>query len=317
MNGAPRIVLAWLGLGLAFSPAAAGPAVNQFEIKDLDVEQGEVEIESQSDFIASGEPRRKFVESEDGEIEFDDNEIARQRHEVAIGFGLADWLRVGGGVEFEEERVDDPASFAEADNFDSLKGTEISLEGLAVLVPVKTHGVGYGVYAELQLPISDEARTLYLGQIVQAVSGPWSATGNFAFVKFMGGAQEEELTEDGEELLLPRDEKWDFAYFIQLKYEASKRLAVAVEAYGTIDRIGDSGTASETAIAIGDQDQHRIGPAVYLTFDGPAKPSAKDDDDGDGGDDDDGGVTLGLGVLFGLNDDTPDTTVKTGLEVEF
>ncbi len=230
MQSVAKVIVATTLLGLGAFPVAAGPAVNQFEVKDLEVEQGEVEIEDQSDF-AFGLPRRKFVildPTEPDEVEFDDNEIARQRHSIEIGFGLTNWLKVATGVEFEEERRDDPPSFAEAQAFDSLKATEIQFEGLAVLVPVEKQGIGLGVYAELQLPTSDEARTLYVGPIVQAVSGPWSATGNFAFVKFMGGAQEEE---DDVGNLLPRDDKWDFAYFTQLKYEASGNLALALESF--------------------------------------------------------------------------------------
>lgn len=322
MKSSSALSLVSLAVCLGSGMALAGPAVNQFEVKDLDVEQGEVEIEVQSDF-ASGFPRRKFFQEEGGdEVEFDDNEVARQRHELAIGFGLTNWLKIGTGVEFEEERVDDPPGFSEAHDFTSLKATEIGFEGIAVLVPVEKNGVGLGLFAELQLPMSGEARTLYAGPIVQAASGPWSATGNFAFVKFMGGAREEG-EEEGE--LLPRDDKWDFAYFTQLRYEASESLALTLEAYGTIDRIGDSGNASEAAREIGDQDQHRIGPAAYYTFKRREMPNGRDDDDKSGidaqsGDDDDdegGSLTVGAGVLFGLNDNTPDTTVKTSVEVEF
>jgi hypothetical protein len=292
-------------------PAAAGPAINQFEVKDLEVEQGEVEIEDQSDW-AFGLPRRKSVVGP----EFDDNEVARQRHSIEMGMGLTDWLKIGTGFELEEERADDPDSFADANRFDSLKVTEISFEGLVVLVPVKTHGIGLGAYAELQLPkSSDEARTLYFGPIIQAVSGPWSATGNFAFVKFMGGE-----AEDGE----ARDEKWDFAYFTQLKYDASEAWAVALEAYGTIDRLGNSGTPSDTAAEIGDQDQHRIGPVAYYTFKrdrmAPVtsmKLGAGVEDEDDDDDDEGTSVTIGTGLLFGLNENTPDTTLKLGVEIEF
>ncbi len=291
-------------------PAAAGPAINQFEVKDLEVEQGEVEIEDQSDW-AFGLPQRKSVVGP----EFDDNEVARQRHEVELSMGLTNWLKIGTGFELEEERVDDPDSFADANDFDSLKVTEIGFGALAVLVPVETHGIGLGAYAELQLPTSNEARTLYVGPIIQAVSGPWSATGNFAFVKFMGGE-----AEDGE----ARDEKWDFAYFTQLKYEASEAWAFALEAYGTIDRIGNSGAPSEAAVAIGDQDQHRIGPVAYYTFKrdrmAPVtsmKLGAGGEDEDDDDDDEGTSVTIGTGVLFGLNENTPDTTLKLGVEIEF
>jgi hypothetical protein len=153
---------------------------------------------------------------------------------------------------------------------------------------------------------------LFSGLILEAHSGAWSATGNFALIKYIGGTPEE-----GE----ARDEKLDFAYFTQVKYDFNASWGLALEAYGTIDRLGSSGTASDEAIAIGDQDQHRIGPVVYYSFKagGSAAKAASDEDEDTGGDNDDEGtgVTLSAGVLFGLNGDTPDTTIKTGLEVEF
>jgi len=295
-------------------PAAAGPAINQFEVKDLEVEQGEVEIEDQSDW-AFGLPRRKFV-TDGGDTEFDDNEVARQRHSIEISFGLTNWLKIGTGFELEDERVDDPDSFADANAFTGLQVTEIAFEGLIVLVPVKTHGIGLGAFAELQLPISsDEARILGFGPIIQAVSGPWSATGNFFFAKFIGGTPE-----DGE----ARDEKWDFTYRTQLKFDASEAWAVALEAYGTIDRLGNSGTPSDTAAEIGDQDHHRIGPVAYYTFKrdrmAPVtsmKLGAGGEDEDDDDDDEGTSVTIGTGLLFGLNENTPDTTLKLGVEIEF
>jgi len=315
MRQASRLLSVAVLLLVGMLPAVAGPAVNQFEVKDLQIEQGEVEIEDQSDW-AFGLPRRKFF-NDGGDPEFDDNEVARQRHSIEMSMGLTNWLKIGTGFELEEERVDDPEPGVSPNKFDSLKVTEIQFEGLVVLVPVKTHGIGLGAYVELQLPkSSDEARTLYVGPIIQAVSGPWSATGNFAFVKFMGGE-----AEDGE----ARDEKWDFAYFTQLKYDASEAWAFAIEAYGTIDRLGNSGTPSEAAVAIGDQDQHRIGPVLYYTFKrdrmapvtGMKLGAASEGDDDDDDDDEGTSATLGLGFLAGLNDNTPDGTLKLSLEIEF
>ena len=308
MRHASRLLSVAIFLLAGALPAAAGPLIDQFEIRDLEVEQGEVEIEDQSDW-AFGLPRRKSVAGP----EFDDNEVARQRHEVELSMGLTNWLKIGTGFELEEERVDDPDSFADANDFDSLKVTEIGFGALAVLVPVKTHGIGLGAFAELQLPISsDEARILGFGPIIQAVSGPWSATGNFFFAKFIGGTPE-----DGE----ARDEKWDFTYRTQLKFEASEAWAVALEAYGTIDRLGNSGTPSDTAAEIGDQDQHRIGPVAYYTFKRDRMVPVTSMKLGAGGedeDDDEGtSVTIGTGVLFGLNENTPDTTLKLGVEIEF
>ena len=288
-----------LGLSMLWGaalPAAAGPAVNQFEIKDLDIEQGEVEIEDQADF-SFGQPRRKFIDGGGDDVEFDDNEVSRQRHSLELSFGLTSRFKSTVGVELEEERFDEPDDFAQARAFGDLKATEIQFEGVAVLIPIENNGVGIGAYYEFQVPRGDEAKTLFLGSIVQAVDGPWSATGNFAFVKFIGGEA--------------RDEKWDFAYFTQVKYEMSDRLALALEAFGTIDRLGHSGRPSEVSALIGDQDQHRVGPVVYYTFKPERRPTSKADD-GDGG-----SVTVGVGYLLGLNENTPDSTLKLAVEVEY
>lgn len=304
---AMHLVVGFLATG---GPTFAGPAINQFEVKDLEVEQGEVELEVQSDWTPDF-PRRKFVDEGGGDLEFDDNEIARQRHAAEIGMGLTNWLKVGVGIEFEQERIDDPDSLDDANDFGSLTLTEAQIEALAVIVPLRGDGIGLGAYAELQLPrSSEEANTIYLGSIIQAVNGPWSATANLALVKFFNGAPKE-----GE----PRDEKLDFAYFTQVKYDFSDRWALALEAYGTIDRLGDTGHASEVAAEIGDQDQHRIGPVAYHSFKRPSgSPTPKATNHNAGEDDDEGTVvTVSTGVLFGLTEDTPDTTIKAGLEVEF
>ena len=74
MRHASRLLSVAVLLLVGMLPAVAGPAVNQFEVKDLQIEQGEVEIEDQSDW-AFGLPRRKFFNG--GGPEFDDNEVAR------------------------------------------------------------------------------------------------------------------------------------------------------------------------------------------------------------------------------------------------
>lgn len=324
MNRSASYWMAMILVVIAIRPSVAGPAVNQFEVKDLDIEQGEVEIEDQSDWTF-GDPRRKFAEPENRDLTFDDNEVAKQRHSIEMGLGLTDWLKLGPGFELEEERVDDPASFAEANDFVSLKVTEIQFEGVAVLVPVKSYGVGLGLFAEMQVPVTGEAKTFYVGPIIQAVSGPWSATANLAFVKFFGGdrqTEDVEIAGNTVQVELPIDDKWDFAYFTQLKYQNSDTWAFAVEAYGTLDRIGSTGNPSAAARLIGDQDQHRIGPVAHYTFKLPGAPASGDGNDAkksgqDDGDDAGSTATVSVGALFGLNDNTPDTTLKAGIEFEF
>ena len=309
---------------------SAGPAINQFEVKDLESEAGSLAFETQSAFT-SGQPRRKFVDTSGaGDFVFDDNTVFRQDHSLELQLGITDWFRVSAGIEYQQDRLDDPASIALANNFGALKLDELQLEGVVVLSKAKTEGVGLGLFVEYNHPISGEVESpgqLFVGPIVEAHTGPWSLTANVAFVKFIGGHAAPGDTE------FVRDEKWDFNYSLQGKHKYSETLSLALEAYGTIDRLGNSGTRGESAQLFGDFNQHRIGPVAYFTLSpgehaskAGARSLAKDDDDkggGKGGGDKDGdddkemSVTIGAGALFGLNENTPDVTYKLSLEIEF
>lgn len=306
--------------------ALAGPAIGQFEMKDLEAEPGEVEFQSQNAW-SFGQPRRRFAEDSPGEFEYDGNALARQRHALEIELSLTHFLRMRVGIEYEKERFDDPASPAFANAFDDLKLAEVAVEGVVILKPVpKAGGIGFGFLSEFEHPLErGELNTILVGPIIGAAAGPWSALLNVTFIKHFGSG---EAGDNGPE----RDRKWDIGYAAQLKYQIDEGLALALEAYGTFDRIGHSGTRDEAAIVFGDHDQHRAGPVLYRAWrtgsggkagksvnlvkaaglDDDDKPEHKDDDD-------DGGmlVTLGTGVLFGLNNDTPDATLKLSLEVEF
>lgn len=305
---------------LTAEPGQAGPAVNQFEVEEVNVEQGEVEVQVSSDW-SFGRPRRQFIIEDptdpDSDVFYDDNSITKQRHSVEVGLGLSNWLLISLGAEFEEERVDDPASLADRDRFERLQFTEIQAGGKAVLVPIKENGLGLALYAELNHPRSGEASTLYFGPIVQTVQGRFSATANLALVKFIGGDREVEFDDNGEPFSLPRDSKLDFAYFTQAKYEVTPALSLAVEAYGTIDRLGNSGNWPDDAALFGDHDQHFIGPVAYYTIKPSGGGKAEAGAEAGGDDDDGGGVTVGVGALFGLNDNTPDTTLKLSVETGF
>jgi hypothetical protein len=304
-----------VALFISFFLMSATQAQAQFEVKGLDVEKGGVELEYQGDY-SFGHPRRKFEDEGGGEFEFDENEVTRQRHILELGFGLTDYLKIQLGIEFEQERLDDPTSIAEANSFDSLKASAIQIEGTLVLIPVKGNGFGLGIQGELEPSvISGEANSFAFGPILEAVSGPWSVTLNPAFRKSQGG---EEDPDEGEF----RDEKWSFEYAWQAAYKHNDAWTFALEGYGETGRIGNSGTRSEASLEFGDADHHRLGPVIYYTFErpSPAAKSVKDDDDAKGGDDDDDEgteITMSFGTLFGLNDETSDVTLKWGMEVEF
>jgi hypothetical protein len=50
---------------------------------------------------------------------------------------------------------------------------------------------------------------------------------------------------------------------------------------------------------------------------GGMKLGAASEDEDDDDDDEGTSVTIGTGLLFGLNENTPDTTLKLGVEIEF
>lgn len=311
-------------LGSAW-PVTAGPAINQFETKDLDSSPGDLQFQSQN-ALSFGNPRRQIRQTAPGAFAFDDNTIAKERFALEMQMGITSWFRTRLGVEFEKERVNDPSSTARAGAFEDLHLTGIAMEGVFVFVPVKGDGVGLGLLTEFDHGVRGGGDQFYIGPIIQAVSGPWTGLANLLIVQHSGSPDKSRN--------LPDDRKRDFAYAAQLQYTASPTWALAVEAYGTLDRIGHSGSPTAEQALFGDLDQHRIGPVVYYRFDvgkphapkGPGKSAVKglahDDDDPkaalkDGDDDKTTSVSVGLGLLFGLNRTTPDETLKLSLEVNF
>lgn len=315
-KGALGVAAAGFALLALCRSVGAEPAIGQFEMKDLDNEVGRIELQSQNAH-AFGQPRRRFLETEPGEVVYDDNAIVRQRHALEIEMTISRFHRMRLGIEYENEGLDEPPSPRQADALAGLKLTEVAIESVFILVPLKGDGVGFGALIEYEHPIEPgELNSVVMGPIVQAVWGPWSATANLLLVKHFGDG---ERTAEG----LERDDKWDFAYAAQLMLQASERWAFAVEAYGTVDRLGSSGHPGEGALVFGDHDQHRIGPLVYATF---GLDRGKDrhevvglgaEDDADADDEEGAEVTIGLGMLFGLTDSTPDATLKWSVEVEF
>lgn len=296
--------------------ASAEPAIGQFELKGLEAEPGEVEFQSQN-AVSWGQPGRRVTSDGSGGFLYDDNEAARQRHALEIEMSLTHYWRMRVGIEYEKERFDEPASPAQADTFDALKLTEVGLETVLILKHVQENSLGFGLLVEFEHPTEpDGMNNVVMGAIIGTRSGAWSALVNLTLDHQFGAGER-----GGDD---PPDDKWDFVYAAQLKYQMDPAWALAFEAYGTIDRIGDTGTPSEANLVFGDYDQHRAGPVVYYAWkrgSGAAggNVAALEDDAKAGGEDghDDVTVTLGTGLLFGLNDNTPAATLKASLEVDF
>ena len=291
--------------------SAEGPFVGQFELKTLESDAGYLEFQSQNAY-AWGHPRRggRLEDPATGEYLYDENSVTRMRNALEMEMGLSRHLKGRIGIEFEDERIDDPLHSFEANDTTGLKLTEIGGEVIAILVPREGDGFGLGAVVEFENPVlsaKDEPKKLVMGPIFEAAQGPWSASLIPMAVRFFGGEPEY-----GE----PRDNKWDFSYAAQIKYAFSERWELALEGYGTIDRIGNSGHRTEAGLAFGDFDQHRLGPIFYHTID--LEPDAAASAGRDGGKDEEGSeLTIGLGLLAGLNENTPDGTLKLSVEFDY
>lgn len=275
--------------------ASAGPAVGQFELKTLESEPGMLEFQSQNAY-SSGQPHRqtKADPSDPSELEYDDNTVIRQRHALEMEMGLSYYLKMRVGIEFEKERFDDPASPYDEDSFDDLKLSEVGAEVIGILVRRTGDGAGLGVVVEIEKPFDgSESTGLNMGPIIEIAKGPWLFSAVPTLVHSFGG----DANDSGNV-----DDKWDFAYAVQLAYEFSETWALTVEAYGTVDRILGSGNPSESDLLFGDFNQHRIGPILYYNF-----KTAPDGTE----------VSIGSGILAGLNNNTPDATLKLSVEVDF
>ena len=307
---AALIVLAALG---ASPSARAEPFIGQFELKTLESAPGRFEFQSQNAW-SRGYPPRRIVSGPDG-MQLDENSVARARHAIELEMGFTRTLKMRVGVEFEEERIDEPVTLQQANGFSDLKLTEIGAEVIAVLAPREGDSTGFGIVAEIERPVDrDESNSFILGPIFELQSGHWFAAAIPMVVYAFGGE-----ADDGEKI----DNKWDFAYAAQLTYTFTERWALALEGYGTIERLGSTGHPSESARVFGDFNQHRVGPVLYYThfFGGSGRTGAvipgSDALTETTDEDERTSLTIGLGWLEGLNRDTPDHTLKLSIELDF
>lgn len=293
------------------SPARGDPFIGQFELKTLKSAPGSFEFQSQNAW-SWGQPPRRGASGPNG-IEFDENAVVRARHALELEIGFTDALKMRLGVEFEKERLDEPAAIHQANDFEDMSLEEFGVEVIAVLAPRGGDGAGFGVVAEIERPVDHEERSHFvLGPIVEFQSGRWFAAAIPMFVYAFGGDAKE-----GQKI----DDKWDFAYAAQLTYTFSESWSLALEGYGTVERLRSTGNPSESARLFGDFDQHRAGPVLYYTTHlgqrrrvpltaGSALSSGADTEESGAS------LTIGLGLLEGLNDNTPDHTLKLSVEID-
>lgn len=285
-------ILTVLSCSCASPKVDAEPVIGQFELKTLESSPGAFEFQSQNAW-SWGHPARQVATDGTGQPAFDENAAIRQRHAIELEVGFTSSLKMRAGIEFEKERFDDPENAEQANAFDELRLTEVGIELIAILVPRHDDGTGVGVVMEFERSLDrDEPDTLIVGPVIEFRSGRWFAAAVPMAARTLGGG-----TDDGHEM----DDKWDFAYAVQVAYSFAERWSLALEGYGTVERWEDSGHPSEAARLFGDFDQHRAGPVLYLTS----------------GTQDEVSLTVGIGLLAGLNSETADHTLKLSIEVDF
>lgn len=287
----PRALSALASCCAAVS-ATAEPAIGQFELKTLESFPGRLEFQSQNAY-SWGQPSRQVEGGGPNGVEIDENSVVRQRHALELEMGFTNHFKMRVGIEFEKERLDDPPTIEQVNDFDELQLTELGAELIAILIPRPGDGAGLGFIAEYERPIDrDESDTLILGSIFEFQSGPWLAAAVPMVLHDFGGNPDE-----GERV----DDKWDFAYAAQLMYAISATWSLAIEGYGTVERMDSTGHPSESARLFGDFNQHRVGTVLYYDY---------EENEGVN-------LSIGLGLLAGLNENTPDQTLKLSIEVEF
>lgn len=211
------------------------------------------------------------------------------------------------GIEFEKERFDEPESLALANSFDALKLSEAAFETILVIQPPSQRQLGFGLLTELEFAVQgeDQSKSIIFGPILQYDIDAWQALANIYGVYHF----------DGED-----NGKWDFSYAARLLYQQSEHWGFAIEAYGTIDRLGNSGDLSEASLLFGDHNQHRLGPIIYYSVGTEWNPKALfgATQRSEGVDNQqDASLNIGIGWFLGLNNDTPDHTLKWSIEYEF
>ncbi|MDX2307540.1 MAG: hypothetical protein NW216_04810 [Hyphomicrobium sp.] len=300
IHGARRFLALAVMLGATASTASAGgPSIGQFELKTLESAPGYMEFQSQNAW-SFGQPDRESA-LVDGEQLYDENSVIKQRHALELEMGFTSFLKMRVGIEYERERLEEPLTLADAEDFGPLKLDELGAEVIGIFIPREGDGFGLGAVVEVERPLErEEQMSVVMGPIFEYASGPWFVAALPLLVHNFGGQPDD----DG-----IKDNKWDFAYAAQLAYTLNEEWMFAIEAYGTVERVGNSGDRGEAALAFGDHDQHRIGPIVYYTYDLGrdlvVQPNSAND-----GEEEASELTVGLGLLAGLNADTPDATLK-------
>ena len=252
---------------LATSMVGASASAHVFDVKGVDVDPGKTTVET-NNTVFGGFPSQA--------------DRTRSSHELALGYGLAEWLKLGAKANFDNP-LDKAFQFSTA-----------AIEGQATLKKFE-RGLGIGWFTEVALAIDrDETNAVTFGPILQLGTEATQVLINPFFRRTFGRNRE-----DGTE----------FSYAWAFKQQQRDGFAVGIEGYGSITTIGHASGL--------DLQPHRVGPVLYFERDVSSSGLSIKHMGGNGHADEKPKLALELGILFGLTDATQDVAVKFKAGVEF
>lgn len=251
------------GIVLLATPALSGT----FDVKAPESEQGQFELESGSAYFF-GFPHYA--------------DRVRSSHELALGYGLSDRVKIGVKLAFDQPLGDD------------LRATAVGAEALVVLRKPEA-GFGLAWFTGVTAAIHDEeTNVVAFGPALRFGNDKLSLTINPFFERSFGDNATPGV---------------DFVYGWQVKKEIREGFGISIEGYGVIPDIGHAPGVSFQ--------EHRIGPVIYLQRGltlGPGRHTSRAMSIKDGKEAVSNGEgpkwSLEAGVLFGLTEATQDVAVK-------
>jgi len=252
------------------------PALAEFEIQESTIDPGEIQLQYRGAWH-SGLPK-----GDAGDLDvLPDQEEAplRQSHDAELQMSITSHWLVALTHTFDEPIADD------------FRLSALEVESQIELITLVGDGLGLAVQGGVEKPLfeasREEAPDFSLGPIIELATNDFLLTLNPLFFREFG-----ELAEQ---------EGWGFEYGWQAKYDVTERLALALEMFGEIDELRNSGSF--------DEQQHSIGPAFYYTL---GEADVDEFGKGEGAE-----LVLSLGAQFGLTEQTSDAALKVFIGYEF
>jgi hypothetical protein len=268
--------------------ASIRPVLAEFEIQEAEIEKGEIEIEYRGAYHW-GVPQGAEGADEFG---FEVNNTV-QSHELEWQMGITNWWMISAVAGFDQPLGED------------LQASSVEIETQFGLIRREGNGVGLAFQMQYEQAINHgaqedgEPNELAMGPIVELAKGPLLLTFNPLFGKQIGTFADQEGL--------------GFEYGWRGEYAVNKRWGLAVEMFGEVEDLANAGSFNDQI--------HSLGPTLLINFgddeqdegggSNEAKASANgDDDNSKPAGPAQMGLSMNVGVQFGLTDATSDTALK-------